>query len=402
MKNYDVCVAGGGTAGVFAAISSARLGAKTFLIEKNGFLGGTITAAKVNFPGLFFAWGKQIISGPCFEAIIKTLALQGKKLPKISFKPENHWDEQINIDIFSYMHIIEDMCVSAGIELLYHTMVSSVSETCEGVNITLSKKEGTEEIFAKSLIDATGDANCIALAGYPLEKSAELQPATLINDISGYEYGEIDAEDFNQKLLFAYENGILTKEDTQGNSLLEQLKHHRISTHITAISPETSKGKTETEIAARKQLFRIISFLKTVKGLENTYVSSFGFECGIRESVRIIGEETVTAEDYISGKKYDDAVCFSFYPIDLHVPEGIKQVFLKENVVPTVPMGALIPKNSKHLFVAGRCISSDREANSALRVQATAMALGQVAGVMAVFSKEEVLDKLKELGAIVP
>lgn len=402
MRTYDVCVIGGGTAGVFAAISSARLGAKTILIEKNGFLGGTITSARVNFPGLFFAWGKQIISGPCFEAIERTLAFQNKKLPEISFKPQNHWDEQINIDIFTYMHIIEDMCISAGVTLLYHTMVADVSETEEGVKILLTKKEGQEEIFAKSLVDATGDASCIQMAGYPIEYSNDLQPATLINDLSGYDFEKIDKEDFDKKLKTAYENNTVTKEDSQGNSLFEQLKHHRISMHLNITSPETSSGKTEIEIQARKQLFRIISFLKTVKGLENLFVSSFGYECGIRESVRIIGEETVLKEDYISGKKYENAICYAFYPIDLHVPEGIKQVFLEENVIPTVPLGALIPKNSKHLFVAGRCISSDREANSALRVQATAMAAGQAAGVMAFCDKKDVLTKLKELGAIVP
>lgn len=402
MKTYDVCIAGGGTAGVFAAISAARAGAKTILIEKNGFLGGTITSARVNFPGLFFAWGKQIISGPCFEAIERTLAFQGKKLPEISFKPEHHWDEQINIDIFTYMHIIEDMCVSSGVTLLYHTMIADVKETDTGVKILLTKKEGQEEIFAKSLVDATGDASCIQMAGYPIEYSNDLQPATLINDLDGYDFDKIDKTDFDEKLQKAYESGILTKADSQGNSLFNQLKHKRISMHLNVKAPETSSGKTEIEIEARKQLFRIISFLKTVKGLENLFVKNFGYECGIRESVRIVGEEKILKDDYISGKKYENAVCYSFYPIDLHVPEGIKQVFLEENLIPTVPMGALIPKNSKHLFVAGRSLSSDREANSALRVQATAMATGQAAGILAFCKREEVLIKLKESGAIVP
>ena len=73
----DVVVIGGGTAGVFAAITAARCGLKTFLIEKNSRLGGTMTAAEVNFPGLFFAWGKQIIGGPCWESIERTVALGG-------------------------------------------------------------------------------------------------------------------------------------------------------------------------------------------------------------------------------------------------------------------------------------------------------------------------------------
>ena len=87
----DVVVIGGGTAGVFAAISAARNGNKTILVEKNSMLGGTMTAAGVNYPGLFFAWGKQIIGGPCWESIERTVALGGAVLPSISFHPKHHW-----------------------------------------------------------------------------------------------------------------------------------------------------------------------------------------------------------------------------------------------------------------------------------------------------------------------
>ena len=140
MKAYDVCVIGGGTAGTFSAICAARLGAKTLLIEKSGMLGGTMTSCRVNYPGLFHAWGKQIISGPCFEAIEKS----GAKIPKISFKPQNHWDEQIYIDIFSYVHTIENMCISSKVDVLYHTMVHDIEKTEDGFTLALTLKEGSE------------------------------------------------------------------------------------------------------------------------------------------------------------------------------------------------------------------------------------------------------------------
>ncbi len=409
MVNYDVCVVGGGTAGVFAAISASRLGAKTLLIEKNGFLGGTVTASKVNFPGLFFAWGRQIISGPCFEAIEKCLALNNKKLPEISYKPKNHWDEQINIDIFTYMHILDEMCISSGVELLFHSMVAKTEETRDCVNITVASKEGLREITSKTLIDATGDADCVRLSGYEVYTSPVLQPATLINNIDGYDFSHIDQNDFWEKYDRAIKAGFLKKSDSQGNGMLEQLRHKRLSMHIPAKAPHTSVGKGETETEARNTLWRLISFLRTVKGLENVFVSELAFECGIRESVRIIGKSTVTSHDYISGKHYPDSVCYSFYPIDLHVEEGIKQVFLKEEVIPEIPFGALRPKLSERIFVAGRCISSDRDANSALRVQATAMATGQAAGCGAYLKSakntvdiEELKTTLRKLGAIVP
>lgn len=94
VRKFDVAVIGGGTAGVFAAISAARTGAQTLLVEKNSMLGGTVTVAKVDFPGLFFAWGKQIIDGPCREAIKRAEALGGAKIPEVSYKPKKHWQCQ--------------------------------------------------------------------------------------------------------------------------------------------------------------------------------------------------------------------------------------------------------------------------------------------------------------------
>ena len=62
-SNYDVIVLGGGTAGVVAAIQAGRAGARTLLVEKTGMLGGTVTNGGVNYPGLFFAWQRQVIAG---------------------------------------------------------------------------------------------------------------------------------------------------------------------------------------------------------------------------------------------------------------------------------------------------------------------------------------------------
>ena len=411
--NYDVIVAGAGCAGVFAAISAGRLSSKVLLIEKNAMPGGTATSARVNFPGLFFAWGKQIISGPCFEAILRTLEKTGGKLPQISFKPEHHWLEQINIDIFAYVHTLDEMLNEAGVDVLYHSMLSEISEDDEGVKIKAVTKGGVREFTAKAFIDCTGDADYIALAGYEREGSCELQPATLINDVGGYDFEDIDVSDLNEKLDAALKSGLLSGKDTQGGSLYNQLRAHRISMHLDFFSPDDPFMRSKIEAEARQTLFRIVSFLKTVKGLENLRVTSFANECGIRESFRIKGKSTVSTEDYINAVPYDDGICYAFYPIDLHVSEGIKQVFLEENTVPQVPMGALIPQKSRFLLSAGRTVSSSRDANSALRVQAVASATGQAAGVMAhLMAKSNtcsddldictVKNLLKELGAIVP
>ena len=138
----DVAVVGGGTAGVFAAIAAAKCGAQTVLIEKNSTLGGTMTVANVNFPGLFFAWGKQIIAGPCWEAVQRTVALGGAEIPEIRFKPKNHFDEQILLNRFVYTAVLWEMLEEAGVTVITSAMASCAAETERGVRLLVTAKEG--------------------------------------------------------------------------------------------------------------------------------------------------------------------------------------------------------------------------------------------------------------------
>lgn len=409
----DVVVVGGGTAGCFAAIAAAKAGAKTILVEKNGILGGTITSSAVNFPGLFFAWGKQIIAGPCWESILRAQSIGAAVIPEISRRPQAHWHEQILLNIFSYTQILDELCLESGVELRLHTMAAAVEEKDEHILLTTAQKEGLVQIEAAVLIDATGDANVIRMAGYDCEKSDTLQPATLINNIGGYQVETIDREKIEKAVLEAYTNERLNPQDFQGKNLYDLLLEGRISMHIECVDAETSAGRTRLEVEARATLMRIVSFLREIPGLENLHVISAASECGVRETCRIIGEKTVTSEDYLAGKVYDDAVCYAFYPIDLHQPLGIKQIFLEEGVVPTIPYGALIPRGAKRLLAAGRCIASDSDANSAIRVQAPCMAVGQAAGTAAAIAAREnasvgsvpyheLKAALQNIGAIIP
>ena len=101
--NTDVLVIGAGTSGGFAAISAGMNGASVLLVEKGSMPGGTLTAGGVNFPGIFHAWGKQIIDGPCYEAIKRTDSLGGAVIPEIVYKPDRHWKMQIKLNIFTYV-----------------------------------------------------------------------------------------------------------------------------------------------------------------------------------------------------------------------------------------------------------------------------------------------------------
>ncbi len=136
-------------------------------------------------------------------------------------------------------------------------------------------------------------------------------------------------------------------------------------------------------------------------------------ETGFRESFRIVGETMITVNDYTRGRVFEDAVSNAFYPVDLHTKSGVKPKPLKPGTVPTIPLGALVPKESQNVIVAGRCVSSDRLANSGLRVQASCMGMGQAAGVAASLAAangttpfkvpiDEIRRVLLKHGAIVP
>ncbi len=404
----DVAVIGGGTAGVFAAISAAKSGAKTFLIEKNSTLGGTVTSAGVNFPGLFFAWGKQIIAGPCWEAVERTVELGGAVLPEFQYKPRWHWLEQITLNRFVFRSVLFQLCLENGVEILTNTMISHLREDADGVVLLLTAKDGLYQMNAKVVIDATGDANAVTMAGYPTVQSSVQQPATPQNHISGYDFQNLDLEQIHK----AFEKADFPPYIT-AQTIIYYLEIQKLNVHIPCENAQTSEGKTKLECDAIQLVTKLYQFCRGIPGLENLTIDYYAEETGVRETVRIVGETILTANDYITGKHFDDAVCYAFYPIDLHIMEGIKQKFFAENQVGEIPYGALIPKGAKRLLCAGRCISTDTDANSAIRVQAPCMAMGQAAGCAAAISaKQNIAVKdvpfsllrcsLEEIGAIVP
>lgn len=404
----DVVVVGGGTSGVFAAISAARLGADTVLIEKSGTLGGTMTSASVNYPGLFFAWGRQIIDGPAWESVLRADALGGAVIPKISFRPERHWHEQILLNPFVYTAVLWQMCRESGVAVLTSAMLTAAEDGEKETTVYITTKSGLVEIKAKALIDATGDANLVTAAGYDVMKSEVQQPATLATHLSGYDLDKVDIDG----LRAARANAALP-DNISADKLISCLKKHKLDLHIPSFDADTSEGRTNLEERAYALFLDVYKLLRGVGGLEGVCVDFVAAETGVRESCRIVGEHIVTAEEYIGGFKYEDSVCYAFYPIDLHVYNGIEQRYHEENTLARVPYRALIPKGSHRILAVGRCISSDKYANSGLRVEAVAMATGQAAGAAAAIMSERgimaidvpyahLTASLEKLGAIVP
>ena len=412
-SSYDVIVVGGGSAGVCAAIQSARAGAKTLLVEKAGRLGGTTTNGGVNFPGKFHAPGRHVIGGIGWELIERVYAELGQPAPETG--------GHVGVNVMLFAALCDEVLLDAGAQILFHTMVGAVRRDDDAWIVSLCTKQGLSDVRCKVLIDCTGDADVVALAGYDLRVPEAAQPATLCCTASGYDTGELDLEALDRAFVEAIERGEVLASDgcwrTDKPSASSWLKRGgRNANHIPAKADAyTGEGRTELEIDARKSVLRLFRFLRKQPGLENFTVDSVSPECGVRETANIVGEETVTLEDYTSGRLWDDAVCYAYYGIDLHglSTDDWRYWPLEEGIVPSIPRGALLPKGSANLVVAGRCLSSDRLANSALRVQAPCMAMGQAAGAMAALAVETgtavgdlgmdaIRDLMRRHNAIVP
>ena len=403
-----------------AAVQAGRAGASTLLVEKNGILGGTMTVAGVAFPGLFHAWGRQVIAGIGWDLVSRCVAECGGSLPDFSEAPPRHSHHQVRVNPAIYAALCDEAVLDAGVDLLFHTMVADLERTLSEWRVRLCTKAGLVNVSGKVLIDCTGDANAARLAGARVRHHPEHQPGTLVYQTSGYAVGDLDVAKINACFEEEVRKGNLSPKDvgwdTNRADVARWLKPSGNSAnHILATLAENSDGKTQLEVAARRSMLRVYRFLRKQPGLGNLTISYMSPECGVRETVTVVGERTVRAEDYVSGKVWDDSVCYAFYPIDVHLNEGsgLDCRPLSEGTVPTVPLGALRPQGTRNLLVAGRCISSDREANSALRVQATCMGMGQAAGAAGAIAAMEdqepgsvPIDQIHELlrvhGGIVP
>ena len=390
---FDIIVIGGGTAGVIAAIQAGRANHKTLLIEKNALPGGTMTAGAIACPGLFHAWKKQIIAGIGWELVSQTVSECGYSLPNFENQTgkKDFYRYQIKINPLIYALLCEEKMAAAGVNILYHAMLADIAVEKEGVSVTVCTRDGLRKFSAKRLIDCTGDAYAVALAGYEVIHPVPCQPASVSCRLSGYDQTTLDLSALENAALKAVAEGDLKITDLSYNARLFPRLFIRScglnANHISAeLPPHSAEGRSALEQAAHRSLLRAYRFLRKQPGLENMQMEMTAFECGVRESAVIKGICTITGKDYISAKKYPDAVCNAYYPIDIHTESDIDPRELDEGLVPQVPLRALIPQKSGFILAAGRCISSDREANSALRVQATCMATAQAAAAAACVS----------------
>lgn len=398
MKHYDVIVVGGGPAGIGAAVSAARLGKSTLIVEATNALGGAINNMQVMPIMAYYTpvnnpnEGAMLVRG-VFEEIVNRhsdlvneLEGEGKfyaKPPMFRFSDE-------------YMKILlPRMVKEAGAEILYHAkMISCEAQDNRVKSITVTAKSELITLTADVFIDCTGDAELAYLAGFPTRLGREgdrlCQPMTLC-----FRVGNVDVKTFfeNAKAMqIKYKecqaSGEITnpRENVLVFHTLSPTTLHFNTTRVVKRNPVDPWDMTLAEEEAREQVYQMFRFLrKYVKGCENATLLSSAAHIGVRESRMIDGEYLLTREDLIANRKFEDGICACNYDIDIHNPEGsgTSHYFFPDWEYYTIPYRCLVPKNSQNLLVAGRCISSDHDAQASYRVIPFATALGEAAGVAA-------------------
>ena len=413
----DVLVIGGGTAGAVAAIQAARASATTAVIEMNGQLGGTMTTGGVAAPAYFFSVDRQIVGGIGWDLVKKTKELDHTPWPDFGTRNTTRPSYHVSISPAVYALIAEEACLDAGVDLHYHEILTGIDRVSAGWVVTSVGKGMRRTVEAREVIDCTGDADAVGLLGLDRERGELRQPGTLAFHLGGYDADALDVEVVQEQFEAAMQDGRLHPGDfwrAEDDLFISFLRGGGTNQqHIFGADSTTSATQTEANIEGRRALLRLLRFVRSLPGCERATIERLFTMAAIRETYRIVGETTITYDDYIAGRRFDDAVCYSLYFIDVHTEHGVEHEFVPGGRVPTVPLGAMVPRGSSGLLVAGRSIASDRLANSALRVEASCMAMGQAAGAAAALgvhhgvpSRAVPLDELRALlrdhGAIVP
>ena len=390
MKNkYELIVAGGGFAGVAAAISAAKEGVDVLLIEKYNCLGGAAANALVS-PFMSY-WStmpenkeKKFLCGNLFMEIVKEMnAITDAK---------EALDLQVDFDEEILKLVLNRMAKKYGVSILFNTTVTAADVTDGTISSIKAMCKANElELFADFFIDATGDAELSVLAGceYKLgrDKDALCQPMTLCFRIGGVDKEKYHKNKLKINALYQeFKAKGLIKNPRENVLIFENVNNevlHFNTTRIVKKNPTDPFELTEAEMEAREQVFEMQKFLKeNIEGFENARVLSTAMHIGIRESRKIVGEYTLTEEDLLSLARFDDAIATANYAIDIHNPEGTGTRWqqFKNGQWYEIPYRCLLPKNMNNLLVAGRCISSTHEAQSSYRIMPFCAEIGQAAG----------------------
>lgn len=422
-ERFDVIVCGAGVAGYCAAVQAARAGAKTALVEKYGMPGGILTVGGNPEIGLFFRGDRQIISGIGWETVQRLAADGWAAIPEFSSRLE-HSQQNVSVNAPMMAALMDAICEEAGVTLLYHhTLCDALTQDGKITGVVVSTKTGLQILEGSVFIDATGDGDLSAFAGaeFLLGETPEnpvLQPGTLRFYWSDVDNSIIQQKQVEEAFAYGLETGEVERADywSLGGSPYTIFSANGNNINHIAFNAADSRSRAQAEVKGRRSVARLADWARhRVKGAEKGQPVACGMEVAARESRRVVGDHCITVEEYVGAAAYDDGICYSYYPVDLHAmgDTTLFQIAVSENAVPQIPLGALLVKGLDNLMVAGRCASGDRLAHSAFRVKASCMAMGQAVGAVAALAVSKncslravPLDETKALlvknGALVP
>jgi hypothetical protein len=367
--DYDVVVVGGGCAGFAAALAARRAGAKTLVIEKYPFFGGTATAGLMTningFRNQVKPDGLQTSRGIAEEVILKLKDIDGLG-NKAAYKQEEYPTTPGKLSFgypidperlkWLFMKLIDE----AKTDFLFHTwFCDSIKDGPRCIGVVIENKSGREAVYARTVVDASGDADVAARAGatFRLAKDDPKRlPDTLMYRVAG--------ADPQTNVHWAETHGVLTLwgPDVKNADCLD------------------GRGLSEAERDARLGVYE--NFEKSRKEnptLKNAVIVETACLLGVRQTRFIDGEYTMTVNDVLGGARFEDAIAMASKPIISYF--GYRRYLEHEGY--EIPYRCMVPKRVDGIIAAGRCISSDQPAFESWRSMAPSMNLGEAAGIAA-------------------
>jgi ribulose 1,5-bisphosphate synthetase/thiazole synthase len=394
----DVLVCGGGCAGLAAALSSARNGQRTILIERAGFAGGIITAVGLPyFDGIAdVKEHRVVVRGIGIELFAKS----GMCEPNATHL-ESHNPTIRNVEAFKLLADRLMLAEKDKLRVLYHSSACGVEMDGERIAAVLvANKSGITRIQAKQVIDCTGDADVAAWAGAPTEKDADMQPLTLHFRIGNVVKQPDLSKNCRAALEKAHERGELPMY--YGPGVMFMFAPNEIYVHGVRVPADASDpvDLTRAEMQGRSDAWAMFeAWKRDVPGFEDSYFITSGPYIGVRETRRIVGQHVLTEDEIMATKPFDDAIATGCWYLDVHPNKitlgGANAVPKKQPAPYDIPYLSLLPKNVDNLLVAGRCHSTTRLAQSSTRVTVTAMALGEAASVAAALAVQRGISPQK-------
>jgi ribulose 1,5-bisphosphate synthetase/thiazole synthase len=419
-RTVDVLVVGGGSAGLAAATSAARLGANVMLVEKNGYLGGTLAMVTLgSICGLYTVTESEVI--PVVKGFASELTERMDLVGGI--KGPMRWLETASLlyDPTSIKLVADEIVTEAGVKVAFHNLaVEVVKEGKRVKGVIFEGRDGRWACMATTVIDCTGDANIASLCGAEFEHD----PSLLQAPTTMFRFGGVDTAratamtrgDLRNHLENAVASGLPLPRTAGGMFSFREGAMHlnitRVSHGERSPDPLNTEEVTAAEINGRQQLkLYLDAFRRFVPGYENAFIADIGSEIGVRESRRIKGDYWLTLDDVLNEARFEDSIACSAWPVEEHgAGRATKWVFLKPGTFYELPFRMLLPVGLDGLLVAGRCASASHDAHASMRIAAVCMALGEAAGVAAAlagsgsirkFDAGRIRQQLEKQGAMV-